>query len=630
MKASGAVVYYQACLILIENDRISVHDPFRAIYARHSAGPDKWHFNAATVFGPEKNGVDLRQLALKPYLLSCSQFFHSSRMCSRLLRRLVTFLALFISDGFCACSKKDGPYCETLLTKIHKTVSVSTKCSQWVAMLDATYFVSEFSLPADKRTMTRDYCPVSCNYCNPVPATSTSRKPSTPQPTIPATIPLTSPPTTAKPEEMLKEILEKDVDFRRLTKEYDIEKDAQDALIRYQLFAKNKKKVTEHNALFEAGMSSYKMAVNQFSVAKPDELAPLALSLPPPTPISDVHLDLNRRKRQAQNDTVDHRQYMQPIANQLNCGGCWAFAMNAAVEGFFAMNGHDIPALSVQQLLDCDRAVDAGYGVANAGCNGGYFQIAATYMQQKGITSSSQYPFRGEASIFCQLTSPAIIPRMKSFDTGYVSVENDTSYALLDAAMEQRVRKGPVAVGMAVNFNIYSYSEGIFDGACGPNINHAVVIVGFTPQYWIIRNSWGPSWGENGHIRILRQPTDPCQLIRYWAQPTEIGTWPEGSWSGNAVVVPPVDFTTTAEPSPEDSDENECCECCECEDDDDEECFIFEEDSSSECNETTEDVEETSFTAAVPITPLESSENTKKSKKPSKNHRSRESQEREH
>ncbi|EPB79800.1 papain family cysteine protease [Ancylostoma ceylanicum] len=335
---------------------------------------------------------------------------------------------------------------------------------------------------------------------------------------------------------MLKEILEKDVDFRRLTKEYDIEKDAQDALIRYQLFAKNKKKVTEHNALFEAGMSSYKMAVNQFSVA------------------------LSATK-------------------------------------FYL--GHDIPALSVQQLLDCDRAVDAGYGVANAGCNGGYFQIAATYMQQKGITSSSQYPFRGEA-------------------------------------MEQRVRKGPVAVGMAVNFNIYSYSEafsnvsGIFDGACGPNINHAVVIVGFTPQYWIIRNSWGPSWGENGHIRILRQPTDPCQLIRYWAQPTEIGTWPEGSWSGNAVVVPPVDFTTTAEPSPEDSDENECCECCECEDDDDEECFIFEEDSSSECNETTEDVEETSFTAAVPITPLESSENTKKSKKPSKNHRSRESQEREH
>ncbi|KIH45223.1 papain family cysteine protease, partial [Ancylostoma duodenale] len=210
-------------------------------------------------------------------------------------------------------------------------------------------------------------------------------------------------------------------------------------------------------------------------------------------------------------------------------------------------------------------------------------------MQTRGLSSTNHMvSFTALSSSFCQLMSPAIVPRMKSFDTGYVSVENDTTYALLDEAMEKRVREGPVAVGMAVNPNIYSYSEGIFDGACGADINHAVVIVGFTPQYWIIRNSWGPSWGENGHIRILRQATDPCQLTRYWAQPTEIGTFAEGSWSGNAVVVPPVEDTTTV-PSPEDCCDGECCESNECEDDDDEEYFMPEDDSSSECSETAEE-----------------------------------------
>ncbi|RCN48939.1 hypothetical protein ANCCAN_05048 [Ancylostoma caninum] len=63
----------------------------------------------------------------------------------------------------------------------------------------------------------------------------------------------------------------------------------------------------------------------------------------------------------------------------MNCGGCWAFAMNAALEGFFAMNDHDISTLSVQQLLDCDRTVNAVYGVSNAGCNGGYFQMISMH-----------------------------------------------------------------------------------------------------------------------------------------------------------------------------------------------------------------------------------------------------------
>ncbi|KAK6737252.1 hypothetical protein RB195_019753 [Necator americanus] len=110
------------------------------------------------------------------------------------------------------------------------------------------------------------------------------------------------------------------------------------------------------------------------STIKPDELAPLALALPPPTALNDAVQGIQRQKRQTRNDTVDFRHYMQPVANQMNCGGCWAFAMTSTVEGFFAMNGHSIPPLSVQELLDCDRNVSTKYGVGNVSCSGGYFQ----------------------------------------------------------------------------------------------------------------------------------------------------------------------------------------------------------------------------------------------------------------
>ncbi|ETN68699.1 papain family cysteine protease [Necator americanus] len=195
--------------------------------------------------------------------------------------------------------------------------------------------------------------------------------------------------------------------------------------------------------------------------------------------------------------------------------------------------------------------------------------VAAEYLQKKGATSEAEYSFVGKESSTCQLSSAAVIPRMKSFDSGYVSALNDSAYALLNTALEERVRKGPVAVGMAVNSNIYSYSEGIFDGECGTTINHAVVIVGFTPQYWIVRNSWGSSWGEAGHIRILRQPTDPCKLTRYWSQPIATATWTQG----NAVVVPPMQSTTSV-PNLQGCCDGACCEECTCDDDDDDEYTI--------------------------------------------------------
>ncbi|VDM66432.1 unnamed protein product [Strongylus vulgaris] len=322
-------------------------------------------------------------------------------------------------------------------------------------------------------------------------------------------------------------------------------------------------------------------------------------------PLTNIIPQIERRKRQVENDIVDFRPYMQPVANQMHCGGCWAFAMTAVLEGFFTINNHDIPALSVQQLLDCDRTMSSEFGLSNLGCGGGYFQVAIEYLKKKGLTSNEAYPFNGESSSSCQLLTPPEIPRMKSYDAGYVFANNET-FDALDAAMEERVRRGPVAVGIAVNSNIYSYSEGVFDGTCGATINHAVVIVGFTSQYWIVRNSWGPSWGENGHIRILRHSGDPCKLTQYWAQPTEIGTYPQASsGTGNAIVVPNGTAGTTETTSHECCD-GECCEWCDCGDEDDEEYFTSEEQKFLETSATMMEVTTTSALDSTTLEPTTS------------------------
>ncbi|VDM76900.1 unnamed protein product [Strongylus vulgaris] len=146
----------------------------------------------------DKEAVDLPRKALTPCLRSCSQLCslspHVSAPVEVPIGPTVSYQRLEKDDaketaikskspmpilecyGSCANNRKDGPYCDKLLRQILKTIPIPTKCVNWVAFLDARYFASELSLPVNKRSMVRDYCPVSCNYCGTLaPMSSTSK-----------------------------------------------------------------------------------------------------------------------------------------------------------------------------------------------------------------------------------------------------------------------------------------------------------------------------------------------------------------------------------------------------------------------------------------------------------------------
>ncbi|CAN7064388.1 unnamed protein product [Brassica oleracea var. botrytis] len=199
-----------------------------------------------------------------------------------------------------------------------------------------------------------------------------------------------------------------------------------------------------------------------------------------------------------------------PVKNQRSCFGCWAFSAIAAVEGLTKISQGKLVSLSEQQLLDCDKA--------NHGCKGGLMDKAFNYIAQKGITGDDDYPFLEEDGI-CQFEDEPVIKIR-----GYQCVPRNNELALREAVSRQ-----PVSVGVAWHLDsIIHYSSGVYDEPyCGINMNHAVTIVGYgtSPEgkdYWLAKNSWGASWGENGYVRLRRDVEwreGMCGLAQYACYP---------------------------------------------------------------------------------------------------------------
>nr|CAI5834792.1 unnamed protein product [Callosobruchus analis] len=188
-------------------------------------------------------------------------------------------------------------------------------------------------------------------------------------------------------------------------------------------------------------------------------------------------------------DEVDWRKEgaVTPIKNQGNCGSCWAFSAVGAVEGqFFRKNG-TLVSLSAQELVDC---ATEEYG--NKGCRGGLMDQAFDFIQDEGIETDELYPYRGYRGE-CD-SSDTFVTKVKS----YVDLADEKEMAKAVSA------KGPVAVAIDAS-DLASYSHGIVDET---NLNHGVLVVGYGSEngvnYWIVKNSWGSRWGDNGYFKLKR------------------------------------------------------------------------------------------------------------------------------
>ena len=176
---------------------------------------------------------------------------------------------------------------------------------------------------------------------------------------------------------------------------------------------------------------------------------------------------------------------LAPIEDQGNCGACWAFATTATFQDVMRITKGEKFDLSEQYLLSC----------ASPGrwtCKGGFF-AHDQHMVPKGAVMAYEYPYTGSDSACRQ----NIIYRWKLTSWKYIA-EKPTVEQIKTAIYKH----GPVAVAISADSAFTNYRGGVFQGTTATALNHAVNIVGWGKGHWIIRNSWGQSWGEKGWGRI--------------------------------------------------------------------------------------------------------------------------------
>jgi C1A family cysteine protease len=260
-------------------------------------------------------------------------------------------------------------------------------------------------------------------------------------------------------------------------------------IYREKIFNENVALLEEHNA---DKTQTYKMGINQFSDLTQSEFATIYLTL-------KVNKRFERTVSAKPSAIVGDVDWVAAgkvsnVKNQASCGSCWAFSAIGAVESAYLIRGTTV-LLSEQQLVDCSGA----YG--NYGCNGGWMDSAFQYIIDHGITTESAYPYVARNQV-CQADGGSY--RLG----GFVDVQGCDNLA---NALNQQ----PISVAVDAS-NWSPYRSGIFSN-CATSVNHGVLLVGATSSYWVIKNSWGNSWGESGYIRLAKGNT--CAICNYPSYP---------------------------------------------------------------------------------------------------------------
>ena len=193
-----------------------------------------------------------------------------------------------------------------------------------------------------------------------------------------------------------------------------------------------------------------------------------------------------------------------PVKDQGGCGSCWAFSATETVESALAMSGGPLLELAPQQLVSCAPNPDECGGTG--GCAGSTQPLAFDYLVSAGgMEASAAYPYTASDGT-CKTKKGKFVAGI----TGHVDLPTNNYSALMEAV----ATVGPIAISVDASWG--GYEEGVYTGGCGTTIDHAVQLVGYGEEggalYYLVRNSWGTTWGEDGYIKIQRfgEGEEPC------------------------------------------------------------------------------------------------------------------------
>jgi len=207
-------------------------------------------------------------------------------------------------------------------------------------------------------------------------------------------------------------------------------------------------------------------------------------------------------------DSVDWRTqgYVTPVKDQGQCGSCWAFSAVASLEGQHFKASGKLVSLSEQNLVDCS----GNFG--NMGCDGGLMDQAFSYIKaNKGIDTEESYPYEAQDGD-CRFKAENV----GATDTGFTDITSGSEDELASAI----ATVGPISVAIDASQDSFQfYSSGIYsdDGCSSTELDHGVTAVGYGSlgqgqDFYIVKNSWGDSWGMKGYINMARNDNNMCGI----------------------------------------------------------------------------------------------------------------------
>jgi len=287
-------------------------------------------------------------------------------------------------------------------------------------------------------------------------------------------------------------------------------------MFRMKIFMENKQKIAKHNQLHAQGNRTYSLAMNKFGDMLHHEF------------VSTVNgFKRNYRESLSNGSTylspanvvlpqsVDWRNegYVTPVKDQGQCGSCWSFSATGALEGQHFRKSGKLVSLSEQNLIDCSGK----YG--NEGCNGGLMDQAFEYIEYNhGIDTEERYPYRGKQGR-CHYKKQY----KGATDTGFVDIPSRDETKLQEAVGTV----GPVSVAIDASHESFQfYKTGVYDEPqCNSEqLDHGVLVVGYGTSedgqdYWIVKNSWGTTWGEDGYVKMSRNKNNQCGIATQASYP---------------------------------------------------------------------------------------------------------------
>jgi cathepsin L len=288
---------------------------------------------------------------------------------------------------------------------------------------------------------------------------------------------------------------------------------------RMKIFMENKAKIARHNQKAHRGETTYFLKMNHFG----DQLNHEVISR-----MNGYRMDLKKSGKGKKllgatfitpanvniPDEIDWRTQgaVTPIKDQGQCGSCWAFSSTGALEGQHFRKTGKLVSLSEQNLVDCS----ASYG--NNGCQGGLMDNAFQYVKDNGgIDTETSYPYEAEDDT-CRFNKKNV----GATDVGLVDVPENNEEKLKEAL----ATVGPVSVAIDASHESFQfYSHGVYiEPECQPTeLDHGVLAVGYGSEngkdYWLVKNSWGTVWGDQGYIKIARNHQNMCGIAAQASYP---------------------------------------------------------------------------------------------------------------